>query len=184
MGRKAKRVRVVDEPLARWEREAIETPRWEVDLEAEERPKARLEDLTQDECGKILAEYIDLLKTRGRLNAKEACLLAYWSTRSGAVGVEATGYPPEKQSRTYSSYWDSVVGGGPSDDIYIYIYITVSTRRSGGVLTPVPAPALSRRCRRTRHWWRSGGRSDSSWWKRWNGRRLVATLAKRMRSIQ
>ena len=67
------------------------------------------------EAGRELGDFIIELKQRGTLSAKQACVLAFWAHKAGAIGIVAKlAYSPDKQSGRFSRHFDAVVGCGPS----------------------------------------------------------------------
>ena len=65
-----------------------------------------------DSCtaGAMLFELLVDLKLQGLASAKNVCLIAYWATLAGAVGVSALAQKPGVQSGQYGRRFDKAVG--------------------------------------------------------------------------
>ena len=161
-----RRKRKSDAELAvapRWESEG---PRWEddLDLENEERRQPTLEELSPAECGQVALEYLDQLKTQGTLSAKQACLIAYWTSRAGAVGLQDIAYPPNRPSGKYSALWDRAFQHTPTSDAYYDIEAPLWRRddastSTANVPTAPPHIGLLENGRRSGRNWRKVSRA-------------------------
>ena len=61
------------------------------------------------------------LKIQGALTAKQACVIAWWCQKAGAVGEFRIACAPGKQSGKYSRHFDSVTASDGLDDDGIYV---------------------------------------------------------------
>lgn len=95
------------------------------------RPAASFDENTGDDdldydtvdattAGEQLFLMLSALKLQGTLSATQACLLAWWAMKSGALGpVCDIAVKPGRSSGQYSKLFDRAVGGGPNDkDFY------------------------------------------------------------------
>ena len=145
MGRKAKRPRAL---------RAQSSSAWDLAASASEGPDNSPEDLpealepgddisalSQEECGKELAEFLMFLKGSGTLSAKQASLLAYWSDRAGACGVGHLAYPPNRQTGKYSQHWDAALQTQPTHDLFYMVSAPV-WRRADGTIDSASIPCI------------------------------------------
>lgn len=69
--------------------------------------------LTPEEAGRELADMLISMRLNGRLSAREACVLAHWAYRAGAVGeVKVLAFKPGGASGNYQRHFDMAVGYG------------------------------------------------------------------------
>ena len=68
-------------------------------------------DVTAEEAGEHLADYLLHLNDLGKMNAKVLCIVAYWASKAGAVGtVSRLAFAPGKSSDgAYQRHLDSVL---------------------------------------------------------------------------
>eukprot|EP00969_Alexandrium_andersonii_P322867 14265910-Alexandrium_andersonii.AAC.1 len=60
-------------------------------------------------------EHVVRLKMNGALSAKQACVLAFWSSCSGATGgIEKPALRPDAQTGKFSRKFDEVAGTAPN----------------------------------------------------------------------
>lgn len=70
--------------------------------------------VTQEEAGCELAGLLFKLKVQNILSAKQACTLAFWAAKAGAVGdVQKMGVRPDSQTGKFSAKFDNVMGTVP-----------------------------------------------------------------------
>ena len=136
MGRKAKlpRVEGVAERTFSWDSGALgsdDPPPEAPEAVAAEAAEVALEDEPDDveygpdECGRQFCHMLMHLKGT-KLSAKEASLLAYWAAGAGAVGFARTlGYPPNRQSGSYSYHWDRVTTGRVAEEVFHDVRIPI-----------------------------------------------------------
>lgn len=67
--------------------------------------------VSQDEAGAQLFELLARLKIMSVLSAKQACLVAFWASKAGAIGrVSELAVKPDAQAGKFSARFDKVVG--------------------------------------------------------------------------
>ena len=97
-------------------RESLQT--WlEAGDQSESEEKAFSADPTREEAGEELASLLLHLKQRGKLSAKDVCVVAWWATGAGASGpVCQLAFPPDRQSTGhYQRHIDNTLGSGLSE---------------------------------------------------------------------
>lgn len=83
------------------------------------------DDLSPEEAGLELMNFIVELKHRGVLKATHACILSYWASRAGAQGpVNELKKKPGMSSGNYSKHFDKVLNTKPSDSNEWYMLPT------------------------------------------------------------
>eukprot|EP00969_Alexandrium_andersonii_P082927 3657644-Alexandrium_andersonii.AAC.1 len=74
------------------------------------------DNVSREEAGLELYNFIVDLKIRGLITAKSACILAFWSSRAGAEGpVGALARRPDLASGHFSRHFDATVDLKPSE---------------------------------------------------------------------
>ena len=68
------------------------------------------DEVSAESSGEIFSSYVLDLLYKGRISAKDACLLCYWAHLSGAPDrVGKLGFPPNKASGAYQRHLDCVL---------------------------------------------------------------------------
>eukprot|EP00959_Pyramimonas_sp_CCMP1952_P157094 3285076-Pyramimonas_sp.AAC.1 len=93
---------------------------WEVPLHSWEAPAPPIQiddgddvcaNISAEEAGQHFADFVVSLKQSGGISAKTACVLCYWASLGGCVGLAGRlGYRPDAQSGHFSRHFDTVVG--------------------------------------------------------------------------
>ena len=100
-------------PPTRGERypwDAPARPSWE-EGNADPEDDGDLEEPTGDAAGQVLLELLlDMQATRAEMSGKAICLIAYWATRSGALGIAHAGFRPGAPSGHYQRHLDATLG--------------------------------------------------------------------------
>ena len=80
----------------------------------------------------LLVQY----KDKGYMRAKQACILAYWATRAGAIGdAKLLAYPPGRQSGKYSTHYDTVLASSPSAELFYSVDVPTLLRTDASTET-------------------------------------------------
>ena len=88
-----------------------------------------------------LFEFVVSLKQSNKISAKQACLLAFWASRSGAGGdIRSFALPPGCQSGKYSAKFDRCLGH-PRDENHYYLQVP-QLDRSADERRVAPLPTI------------------------------------------
>ena len=81
------------------------------------------------------------LKMAGVLSAKQACVLAFWAAKAGAIGeVSGLGVRPDQESGEYSKRYDRWAGANIHDQAHYPLWVGRKLRHEAGrVWSPLPA---------------------------------------------
>ena len=103
-----------------------------------------LAEMSREECGDTLHNYLVELKEGGKLSAKQACLLAYWASKAGACGAAAElAFAPGKRTvGHYSRHWDSTQLTREEDEHWLKVQAPTSQKSDfARVVTDIPVCA-------------------------------------------
>lgn len=122
----------------RWETDDAEVPGLPVDDADWDHPN--LDTMTPAEMAEEFIDMIVSLKRRGRLSAKEACIICFWATGAGSelskpssktAQVAYKPYLPEEQTGHYSRHFDSVTVPAGSHNSLSPIEVPVYNKYDG-----------------------------------------------------
>ena len=90
---------------------AIKHRGWETDSHADSSDDEEEADDTPEHAGEQLGALLTDLKISGKMSATNCCLIAYWASRAGAIGIaQDLGKAPGAPSGHYSAHFDKFIG--------------------------------------------------------------------------
>ena len=103
-----------------------------------------LSNIVGAEAGDILADLLITLKQSGVITAKQACVIAHWSSQAGSLGlVRQLAYRPDDQSSGhYSRHFDRVAGTVLAESDAFYNIRMPSTQRFMATRQVVAIPTI------------------------------------------